>query len=149
SNSFRPPGSQPVPPFVEWRGVGAFCNEIFCRSIEGLVPSGHMTPFLEPHADDIDACVGITPTGSGIDEDALHGHGHAQHEILPAFNSMPGKIIGTAPVWPTCSWAASDIGPLVAPTAPPTTSSISSNHALGQSEAGLFSVGVARGVTTP
>ncbi|CAN0188031.1 unnamed protein product [Ectocarpus sp. 4 AP-2014] len=149
SNSFRPPGSQPVPPFVEWRGVGAFCDEIFCRSIEGLVPSRHMTPFLDQHADDIDACVGTTPTGSIKDETSLHGHGHAQHDILPAFNSIPGKIIGTTPVWPTSSWAESDIGPLVAPVAPPTTSSISSNHALGQSDAGLFSVSVARGVTKP
>ncbi|CAM9742387.1 unnamed protein product, partial [Ectocarpus sp. 6 AP-2014] len=51
SNYFRSPGSQPVPPFVEWRGVGAFCNEIFCRAIEGLVPRGHMRPFSEPPVD--------------------------------------------------------------------------------------------------
>ncbi|CAM9342421.1 unnamed protein product [Ectocarpus sp. 12 AP-2014] len=149
SNSFRSPGSQPVPPFVEWRGVGAFCNEIFCRSIEGLVPGRDTTPFLEPHADDIDACVGTTATGSGIDEDALQSHGHAQHEILPAFNGIPGKIIGTAPVWPTDSGAESDIGLVLAPTTPPTSWPTSSSHAVGQSGARLDSVGVAMGVTIP
>ncbi|CAM9741758.1 unnamed protein product [Ectocarpus sp. 6 AP-2014] len=147
-NSVRPPGSQPVPPFVEWRGVGAFCDEICCRSFEVLVPSGDMGPFLEPPVDDIDADFGTTATGSGIDEGAPHGYGYTQREILTAVDSIPGKIIGTAPVWPTDSGAESDIGPPLAPTAQP-TSPISSNHAFGQSEAGLYSVGVARGVTTP
>ncbi|CAM9883013.1 unnamed protein product, partial [Ectocarpus sp. 12 AP-2014] len=149
ANSFLPPGSQPVPPFVEWRGVGAFCNEIFCRSIEGLVPRGHMRPSLEPPVDDIDAGVGTTLTGSGIDGDPLECHGHAQHEILPAFNNIPAKTIGTTPVWPTDSGAESDIGPLLAPTTPPTTRPTFSNHAFGQPGAGIYSVGVARGVTTP
>ncbi|CAM9741827.1 unnamed protein product [Ectocarpus sp. 6 AP-2014] len=149
SNSFRPPGSQPVPPFVEWRGVGAFCDEMICRSIEVLVvPCGHMRPFLEPPVDDIDADFGTTATGSDIDEGAPHSHGYTQHENLTAFNSIPGKTIGTAPVWPTDSGVESGIGPPLAPTAQP-TSPISSNHAFGQSEAGLCSVGVARGVTTP
>ncbi|CAB1099292.1 unnamed protein product [Ectocarpus sp. CCAP 1310/34] len=148
-NYFRPPGSHPVPPFVEWRGVGAFCDEISCRSIEGLIPCGHVRPFLEPPVDDIDADFGTKVTGSNIDEDAPHGHGFTQREILPAFNSIPGKIIGTAPVWPTDSGVESDIGPTLVPTAPPTTSRTSSNRAFYQSEAGLHSVGVARGVTTP
>ncbi|CAM9646683.1 unnamed protein product [Ectocarpus sp. 8 AP-2014] len=148
-NSVRPAGSHPVPPFVEWRGVGAFCDDIFCRSFEGLVPCGHMKPFLEPPVDDIDADFGTTATGSSIDEDALHGHGHTQCNMLPAFNSIPGKIIGTAPVWPTNSGAETDIGPFLASTAPPTTSPISSNRVFDQSEAGLYSVSVARGVTTP
>ncbi|CAM9890279.1 unnamed protein product [Ectocarpus sp. 12 AP-2014] len=148
-NSFRAPGSRPVPPFVEWRGVGAFCDEIFCRSIEGLVPCGHMGPFLEPPVDDIDTDFGTTATGSSIDEDAPHGHGFTQREILPALNSIPGKTIGTAPVWPTDSGVEGDIGPTLVPTAPPTTSPTSSNRAFCQSEAGLHSVGVARRVTTP
>ncbi|CBN75491.1 expressed unknown protein [Ectocarpus siliculosus] len=148
SNSFRPPGSQPVPSFVEWRGVGAFCDEIFCRSIEVLVPCGHMRPFLEPPIEGIDADFGTSATGSDIDEGAPHGHGYTQRESLTAFNSIPGKIIGTAPVWPTDSGVESDIVPFLAPRAQP-TSPISSRHAFGQSEAGLYSVGVARGVTTP
>ncbi|CAM9214136.1 unnamed protein product [Ectocarpus sp. 12 AP-2014] len=147
SNSFRPPGSQPVPPFVEWGGVGAFCDDKSCRSIEGLVPSGDTTPFLEQHADDIDACIGTTATGSGIDEDSLHDHGHAQHEILPAFNAIPGKIMGTAPVWPTNSRAACDMGSLMVTTAPLTSPTSTSNE-FGQSKAGIYSVGVGRGVTT-
>ncbi|CAN0152026.1 unnamed protein product [Ectocarpus sp. 4 AP-2014] len=148
-NSFRPPGSHPVPPFVEWRGVGAFCDEIFCRSIEGLVPCGHMRHFLEPPVDDIDADFGTTATGSSKDEDAPDGRGFTQRETLPAFNSIPGKTIGTAPVWPTDGGVGSDIGPTLVPTAPPTTSPTSSNRAFCQPEAELHSVGVARGVTTP
>ncbi|CAN0350032.1 unnamed protein product [Ectocarpus sp. 12 AP-2014] len=148
-NAFRPPDSRPVPPFVEWRGVGAFCDDHSPISIEVLVPSGHMRHFLEPPVDDINTEFGTMATGSGIDESAPHGHGRTQPEILTAFNSIPGKIIGTAPVWPTDSGVESNIGPLLAPTAQPTTSPLSSNHAFGQSEAGLYSVSVARGVTAP
>ncbi|CAN0386291.1 unnamed protein product [Ectocarpus sp. 12 AP-2014] len=100
SNSFRPPGSQPVPPFVEWRGVGAFCNEVFCRhvlSIEVLVSSGHMTPFLEPHADDLDTDVGTTAVSSGMDEDAPHGHGSTQREILTASTAFLERSSGLHP----------------------------------------------------
>ncbi|CAM9555891.1 unnamed protein product [Ectocarpus fasciculatus] len=149
SNSFRPPGSQPVPPFVEWRGVGSFCDEMFCRAIQGLIPSRHMDPFLEPPVHDIDAGVGTTVTGIALDEDDLHDYGHHQRQILSAFNSIPGKIIDTARVWSTNSGAEDDMGPLLAPTTPPTTSPTSSKHACCQPGAGLHSVGVARGVITP
>ncbi|CAM9883251.1 unnamed protein product [Ectocarpus fasciculatus] len=149
SNSFRPPGSQPVPPFMEWRGVGAFCDEMGCSAIEGLIPSGHKSSFLEPPVDDIEACVGTTTTGIGIGEDALHGHGHTQCGLLPVFNRIPGNIIDTAPMWPINNGAESGMRPLLAPTEPPTTSPTSSNHAFCQSEAGIHYVGVARGITTP
>ncbi|CAM9742458.1 unnamed protein product [Ectocarpus sp. 6 AP-2014] len=108
-----------------------------------------MRPFSEPPVDDIDAGVGTTANGSGKNEDALKSLGHDQHEILPAFDSIPAKTIGTPHVWPTDSGAESDIGPLPAPTMPPTAWPTSSNHAFGQSAAGFHSVGVARGVTTP
>ncbi|CAB1099293.1 unnamed protein product [Ectocarpus sp. CCAP 1310/34] len=68
------------------------------RSIEVLVPCGRMRPFLEPPVDDIDADLGTMATGSGIDKDAPHGHGHTQREILTAFNRITGNIAGTAPV---------------------------------------------------
>ncbi|CAM9453052.1 unnamed protein product [Ectocarpus fasciculatus] len=133
-NSCRPSGYLPVPPFEEWRGVDAFCNHVFCRAIESLVSSGHMRAFSAPSVDGIDSCDARRDTGSATDEDVLHGHGHTQHEVLPAFNNIPGTIVGAAPVWSISTGAEGNMGSLPAPTKPPASSPTSSSHACCQAE---------------
>lgn len=32
-NSCRPSGSRLVPPLEEWHGVGAFCDDVYCRYV--------------------------------------------------------------------------------------------------------------------
>ncbi|CAM9491799.1 unnamed protein product [Ectocarpus sp. 4 AP-2014] len=139
-NSYRPSGYLPVPPFEEWRGVDAFCNHLFCRSIQGLVSSGNMRAFSAAPVDGIDICDGRMGTASVIDEDVLYGHGHTQHEILPAFNTIPGTIVGTAPVWSIKRGAEGDMGSLSAPTQPRTSSPTSPSHACCQGEPTLWLV---------
>ncbi|CAM9951534.1 unnamed protein product [Ectocarpus fasciculatus] len=133
-NSCRPSGYLPVPPFEEWRGVDAFCNDLYCRAIEGLVSSGHMRAFSAPPVDGIDGCDRIRDTGSATDEDVLHGRGHTQHEIPPAFNNIPGTVVGAAPVWSISGGAEGDMGSLPEHTNPSASSPTPSSHACRQAE---------------
>ncbi|CAM9743441.1 unnamed protein product [Ectocarpus sp. 6 AP-2014] len=133
-NSYRPSGYLPVPPFEEWCGVDAFCDHRCCRAIEGLVKSGNMRAFSAAPVDGIDICDERRGTGSVIDEDVLHGHGHTELKILPAPNNIPGTIVGTAPVWSTNRGAEGDMRSLPPPTQPPAFSPTSSSHACCQDE---------------
>ncbi|CAN0090205.1 unnamed protein product [Ectocarpus sp. 4 AP-2014] len=107
-NSFRPSASRPVPPLEEWRGLGAFCDDFYCRAMEGLVASDLMKAFSAPFVDGFDACVDTKGTRSD----------------KVSTNDNPEKIIGTVPVRPPESGGGS--GPTLAstmiPVAPPASS---------------------------
>ncbi|CAM9299056.1 unnamed protein product [Ectocarpus sp. 8 AP-2014] len=110
-NSFRPAGSLPVPPLEEWQGLGAFCDDFYCRAMEGLVASDLMKAFSAPSVDGFDVCVGAKGTGS---------------DKLSTCDN-PEKIIGTVPVRPSEGGGGS--GPTLASTMIPVAPPASSHHA--------------------
>eukprot|EP00752_Nemacystus_decipiens_P010138 g9034.t1 len=73
SNPARRPGSPPLPPLEEWQGVSSFCEDMHCRSLEGVIESGALSAFSAPvskeHAD-----------GEAIVSLGFDGQNH--HEVL-------------------------------------------------------------------
>ncbi|CAN0029861.1 unnamed protein product [Ectocarpus fasciculatus] len=135
-NSFRPAGSSPVPPLEEWHGVGAFCDNVFCRATDGLTASEYMKAFSGRSIDGIDAGDGNQGEDNDKDDAGLLGHGHAQREILSACN-IPHGIIDRDYDWATERGAACCKGSSVASTR--NAASLSSQSSCCQSEAGLHS----------
>ncbi|CAM9578735.1 unnamed protein product, partial [Ectocarpus sp. 4 AP-2014] len=97
-NSFRPAGSQPVPPLKEWDGVGAFCDDSYCRAMD-LVPS-KLEAFSAPPVDSIDTCVEGKGANSGKGEAVVQGGWQTQSGTLLACN-LPEKVMNTVHDWLT------------------------------------------------
>ncbi|CAM9615713.1 unnamed protein product [Ectocarpus fasciculatus] len=136
-NSFRPTGSLPVPPLEDWHGVDAFCDDCYCRAIENLVASEHVTAFLAPRVDTIDFSDETKSTGDEDADETLPGHGHSQPEMPSACN-IPQTAIDTVSDWQIESGAEGRRGSSVAstsPIAPP----VCAHYPCSQSEAGLRS----------
>ncbi|CAM9597989.1 unnamed protein product [Ectocarpus sp. 13 AM-2016] len=110
-NSFRPSVSRPVPPLEEWQGLGAFCDDFYCRAMEGLVASDLMKAFSAPSVGGFDVCVET----KGTESDQL------------STCDNPEKIIGTILVRP--SEDAGGSGPTLASTTIPVARPASSHHA--------------------
>ncbi|CAM9517697.1 unnamed protein product, partial [Ectocarpus sp. 12 AP-2014] len=136
-NSFRPAGSLPVPPLEEWHGVDVFCDDCYCRAIELLVASEHMTAFSAPSVDTIDVGDGTNGTDSDHADETLPGHG-LSHPARPFACNASQMVIDAVSDWPTESGAERRRGSSVGSTSP-TARSICSNYPCYQSEDGLHS----------
>ncbi|CAM9112194.1 unnamed protein product [Ectocarpus sp. 13 AM-2016] len=137
-NSFRPAGSLPVPPLEEWNGVDVFCDDCYCRAVEHLVASEHITAFSAPSVDTIDVGDGTNGTDNDRADKTLPGHGQSQPTRLSAC-SIPQMVVDTVSDWPTTSGAEYRRGSSVGSTSL-TARPVCSNSPCYQSEGGLHRV---------
>ncbi|CAM9689429.1 unnamed protein product [Ectocarpus sp. 6 AP-2014] len=97
-NALRPSGWRPVPPLEEWDGVGAFCDDSYCRAMD-LVAS-KLAAFSAPSVDSTDTCVETKGTDNDKGETVVQGGWQTQSTTMSGCN-VPDKIIYTTPYWPT------------------------------------------------
>ncbi|CAM9497763.1 unnamed protein product, partial [Ectocarpus sp. 13 AM-2016] len=136
-NSFRPAGSLPVPPLEEWDGVDVFCDDCYCRAIEHLVASEHITAFSAPSVDTID--VGNRTIGTDSDHAGETLPGHVQSQpARPSACNIPQMVIDTVSDWRIESGAERRRGSSVGSTSP-ITRPVCSNSPCYQLEDGLHS----------
>ncbi|CAM9448382.1 unnamed protein product [Ectocarpus sp. 4 AP-2014] len=136
-NSFRPAGSLPVPPLEEWHGVDVFCDDCYCRAIEHLVASEHITAFSAPSVDTINVGDGTIGTDNDHADEILPGHGRSQ-PASPSACNIPQMVIDRVSDWRTESGAERRRGSSVGSTSP-TARQECSNYPCYQSEGGLHS----------
>ncbi|CAM9901202.1 unnamed protein product [Ectocarpus fasciculatus] len=136
-NSFLPVGSLPVPPLEEWQGVGAFCDDFYCRAAEDLVASKHIKAFSAQLVDTIDVSDGTEVADIDKGEADIPGHGQIQREMPEASNN-PQRIIGPLSEWPTEIGAVGGMTPSWA-SATPIASPGCSHYPCNPSEAVLHS----------
>ncbi|CAN0364964.1 unnamed protein product [Ectocarpus sp. 6 AP-2014] len=123
-NSFRPTGSRPAPNLEEWNGVGAFCDDSYCRAMD-LVAS-ELKGFSAPSVDSIDTCVEGKGTENDKGETVVRGGWQTQSGTFPAWN-IPEKDMNTVHDWLTEGETECCSGPPQA-SAAPITSPISSAY---------------------
>ncbi|CAN0382667.1 unnamed protein product [Ectocarpus sp. 12 AP-2014] len=99
-NLCRPSGSRLVPPLEEWRGVDAFCDDLYCRAID--LVTHKLKAFSAPHGNSIVAPVETEGTDADRDkgETAHQGQWETQSDTLSAC-IVSENIMDAIPVWPT------------------------------------------------
>ncbi|CAM9169205.1 unnamed protein product [Ectocarpus sp. 8 AP-2014] len=114
-NGFSPSGSRAVPPLQEWDGVGAFCDDSYCRAMD-LVAS-KLEAFSAPPVVSIDTCVETKGTDNDKGEPVVQGGWQTPSTTLSDCN-IPDNNIYTTPDWPTEGEGERCIGSTQASAAP-------------------------------
>ncbi|CAM9981790.1 unnamed protein product [Ectocarpus sp. 12 AP-2014] len=139
-NSCRPSGSRLVPPLEEWRGVDAFCDDLYCRAID--LVAHKLKAFSAPPVRSIDAPVETEGTDADRDkgETANQGKWETQSDTLSAY-LVSENIMGAVPVWPTEGGPEGCMRPTLASTER-SASSVSSHYQWHRLKEELHSDGV-------
>ncbi|CAN0262958.1 unnamed protein product [Ectocarpus sp. 13 AM-2016] len=141
-NLCRPSGSRLVPPLEEWRGVDAFCDDLYCRAID--LVAHKLKAFSAPPVHRIDDPV--ETEGMDVDRDkgetAHQGQWETQSDTLSAY-LVSENITGAVPVWQAEGEPESCMRPTLASTER-SASSVSSHYQWHRLKEELQSDGIER-----
>ncbi|CAM9167151.1 unnamed protein product [Ectocarpus fasciculatus] len=99
-NPSRPPASLPAPPFEEWRGISAVCDDFQCRLTQGIIASQALGVFsTPPHC--TSNCAGVRRAYTK--EEKLTGKGVILEEVTSTIIDAPCSTTDT-PMASNRSW---------------------------------------------